>query len=193
MSKGTKKKILEAGLTLFSTKGYLGSTTREIAKKAGVAEVTLFRHFSSKEMLFEEIINIYTFLPTLKGLLPSLAKMEYREALEEIARRFLERLDERKDMIQIMYSEVHRYPTTVVSIHRTFVDEIFKTLASYFRKMQELKKLRDFHPEIGARAFVGMFFAFFTTREFLRREESGSDTEQVIKEFVEIFMKGTIQ
>jgi AcrR family transcriptional regulator len=193
MSKGTKNKILEAGLTLFSTKGYLGSTTREIAKKAGVAEVTLFRHFSSKEILFEEIMHTYTFLPTLKDLLPSLAKMDYQEALEEIARRFLEVLDERKGMIQIMYSEIHRYPKTVVSIHRNFVDEIFKTLASYFRKMQSLQKLRGFHPEIGAMAFVGMFFSFFTAREFLWREESGSDKEQVVREFVEIFMKGTIQ
>lgn len=144
-------------------------------------------------MLFEEIINTCTFLPTLKGLLPSLTKIEYREALEEITRRFLERLDERKGMIQIMYSEIYHYPKTVVSIYRTFVDEIFKTLASYFRQMQSLKKLRDFHPEIGAMAFVGMFFSFFTVREFLWKEESGSDKERVIKEFVEIFMKGTIQ
>jgi AcrR family transcriptional regulator len=193
MSKETNKKILEAGLALFSTKGYLGTTTREIAKKAGVAEVTLFRHFSSKERLFEEIVNTYTFLPALKDLLPSLNKLEYREALEEIARRFLDRLGERRGMIQIMYSEVHRYPTKVVKIHRTFVDEIFKTLASYFREMQRLKELRSFHPEIAAMAFIGMFFAFFTAREFLWREESGSDTQQVIKEFAEIFMKGTIR
>ena len=193
MSKGTKKKILEAGLTLFSTKGYLGSTTREIAKTAGVAEVTLFRQFSSKEQLFAEIMNTYTFLPALKDLLPSLAKMDYQEALEEIARRFLEILDERKGMIKIMSFEIHRYPQTVVSIHRNFVEEIFKALASYFREMQSLQQLRGFHPEIGAMAFVGMFFSFFFTREFLWRGGSGSDKEEVIREFVEVFMKGTIQ
>ena len=170
MSKGTKKKILEAGLTLFSTKGYLGSTTREIAKTAGVAEVTLFRQFSSKEQLFAEIMNTYTFLPALKDLLPSLAKMDYQEALEEIARRFLEILDERKGMIQIISFEIHRYPQTVVSIHRNFVEEIFKTLASYFREMQSLQHLRGFHPEIGAMAFVGMFFSFFLPVNFSGEE-----------------------
>ncbi|WP_169704188.1 TetR/AcrR family transcriptional regulator, partial [Candidatus Kuenenia stuttgartensis] len=44
-----RKKILETGLKLFSKKGYLGTTTREIAKEAGTAEVTIFRHFISKK------------------------------------------------------------------------------------------------------------------------------------------------
>ena len=48
----TRDKILEAALFLFSKKGYLGATTKEIAKEAGIAELTLFRHFASKEKLF---------------------------------------------------------------------------------------------------------------------------------------------
>ena len=46
----TRDKILDASLALFSKKGFLGATTKEIAKKAGVAELTLFRHFSSKTL-----------------------------------------------------------------------------------------------------------------------------------------------
>ncbi len=62
----TKDRILKTGLKLFSKKGYLGATTKEIAKTAGIAEITLFRHFSSKERLFEEVINAYSFLPAKK-------------------------------------------------------------------------------------------------------------------------------
>ena len=52
----TRERILETALHLFSTKGYLGATTKEISAESGVAEVTLFRHFPSKEILFEEML-----------------------------------------------------------------------------------------------------------------------------------------
>ncbi|RMG73353.1 MAG: TetR/AcrR family transcriptional regulator, partial [Nitrospirae bacterium] len=41
----TRKALLESALELISEKGYLGATTREIAMRAGVSEITLFRHF----------------------------------------------------------------------------------------------------------------------------------------------------
>ena len=57
-AKGTRDKILEAALDLFSEKGFHATTTRKIAQKADVNEVTLFRHFSSKMDLFQEILGI---------------------------------------------------------------------------------------------------------------------------------------
>ena len=51
----TKQRLLDATLKLISEKGYLGSTTREIAQEAGVTELTLFRHFGTKEKLFEAL------------------------------------------------------------------------------------------------------------------------------------------
>jgi AcrR family transcriptional regulator len=59
----TKEKLLDATLSLMSEKGYLGATTRAISERAGVTELTLFRHFGSKEKLFEEVLNKYSFLP----------------------------------------------------------------------------------------------------------------------------------
>ena len=67
-----RKKILQAGLLLSSKRGYLGATTKEIARGAGVAELTLFRNFTSKEKLFEKVITTYSFLPELRGLLPEI-------------------------------------------------------------------------------------------------------------------------
>src|SRR5512135_86402 len=127
----TREKILDASLALFSKKGFLGATTKEIAKKAGVAELTLFRHFSSKERLFEEMISGHSFLPALKGLLPELKGLSYKDALVQIAGRFLDRLCERRDLIKIMHSELHLYPAKVKDIQQNFVGEIVRTLASY--------------------------------------------------------------
>lgn len=50
--KETKDIILEAALDVFSEKGYTSATTLEISKKAKVSEMTLFRHFQTKNNLF---------------------------------------------------------------------------------------------------------------------------------------------
>ena len=184
---------MDAGLSLFSKKGYLGATTKEIAKKAGVAELTLFRHFSSKERLFEEAIKRRSFLPTLKGLLPELKDLAYTDALIEIANRYLERLSERRDLIKIMHSEIHLYPAKVREIQQKFVGEIVGTLASYFRGLQKRRMLKEFDPELGARAFLSMFFSYFTSQEFIAdKKQRFSDKDAVVGEFVKIFVSGTM-
>jgi len=48
--------ILEAARDEFLASGYNGARTRDIAERAGVAEALLYRHFASKEALFEEAI-----------------------------------------------------------------------------------------------------------------------------------------
>ena len=53
----SKSKIFNAALTLFVKKGINATTTREIAKKAGIAEGTIYRHFKSKEELSLELFR----------------------------------------------------------------------------------------------------------------------------------------
>jgi len=193
MARDTRDKILQAGLRLFSKKGYLGATTKEIAHKAGVAELTLFRHFSSKEKLFEEMMEGYSFLPTLKGLLPELREMGYGEALTEIAKRFLERLIERRLLIRIMQAEIDLYPAKVREVYQHMVGEIMRTLASYFGELQGRGVLRDFDPELGARAFLGMFYSYFNAQELTAAKKNRfSDRDRVVSEYVRIFLKGTL-
>jgi AcrR family transcriptional regulator len=193
MTKDTRERILDAGLKLFSKKGFLGATTKEIAKKAGVAELTLFRHFSSKDKLFEEMIQNYSFLPALKDLLPGIKDLSYEDALHEIGRAFLMRLSERSELIKIMHSEIHLYPAKVKEIYHHIIDEVFGTLASYFRELQAAGTLRAFQPELGARAFLGMLFAYFNAREIMmRKQHMPADTEEVIREYVGFFVHGTL-
>jgi AcrR family transcriptional regulator len=47
----TEKRILAAAEFVFSRDGFQGATTREIAQQAGVNEVTIFRHFHTREEL----------------------------------------------------------------------------------------------------------------------------------------------
>ena len=47
----TRQRLLRAALELFTTNGFLATTTPEIAARASVAEGTIYRHFSGKEEL----------------------------------------------------------------------------------------------------------------------------------------------
>lgn len=192
-ARDTRNNILESALQLFSMKGYLGATTKDIASRAHVAEITLFRHFPSKEKLFEDTINNFSFLPALKEMTPGLKEMSYRDALITIAHKFLERLSERRELIRIMQGEMAAYPVKVREIYQSMVGEIFSTLASYFRELQSDGHLREFQPELAAKAFLGMFFAHFNSLEFLsEKKRQRVDNRAVIREFVEIFIQGTI-
>lgn len=61
---GKKGDILKASLDLFAAKGYDGVSVRDIAKKAGVSEAALYKHFKGKEemalYIFSLIITYYT-------------------------------------------------------------------------------------------------------------------------------------
>jgi AcrR family transcriptional regulator len=50
-----RAEILTASLELFARHGHHGVTTRMIADAAGISEALLYRHFRSKEQLFEEL------------------------------------------------------------------------------------------------------------------------------------------
>jgi len=52
-----KAAILAVAKVLFSDKGYHGVAVDEIARRVGVSPAILYRHFSSKEALYEEVLN----------------------------------------------------------------------------------------------------------------------------------------
>lgn len=53
-----KRAIVLAALPLFARKGFSETTTKDLAKAAGVSEPLLYRHFPSKEALYLEIQNL---------------------------------------------------------------------------------------------------------------------------------------
>lgn len=52
-----QEKILQAALQLFAQEGYHATSTSKVAKKAGVSEGLIFRHFGNKEGLLQAILE----------------------------------------------------------------------------------------------------------------------------------------
>lgn len=89
--KNTEQKILDAATNLFTAKGFLATTTKEIAEAANVSEMTLFRKFSTKQNLLTCIIN-----PIINNLRITL--INQAEILDAHSF-FYQLLDDRMDMI----------------------------------------------------------------------------------------------
>lgn len=49
--------IVRVAVSLFSQRGFRGTTTKEIANLAGVSEAMVFRHFATKEELYAAILD----------------------------------------------------------------------------------------------------------------------------------------
>src|ERR1700738_2751428 len=89
----TRQRLLDAATETLNRVGIQGATTREIAREASVNEVTLFRHFKSKEQLLAAVIE--------KGLSSELDLMNaqgswtenLKENLARYARHYYEHLE----------------------------------------------------------------------------------------------------
>ena len=57
MAKNTKSRILEAALDLFAEKGYAGTNIRELAATLGMGKSSMYRHFESKEAIWNALLD----------------------------------------------------------------------------------------------------------------------------------------
>ncbi len=77
-----KETIIESAIKLFSTKGFEGTSVREIAAEAGVNVAMINYYFGSKEKLFEKVVEHRT--EFLKGVFEGLINNKSLTAIEKI-------------------------------------------------------------------------------------------------------------
>lgn len=101
-----KKKVLLAAIHLFARQGFAATTTAQIAKKAGVSEGTIYKYFSSKSKLLNQLL-----LPLLKQIRDNFfTKLDTSKSLDEfIDFAIKDRLSfamENFDLIKILLQEL---------------------------------------------------------------------------------------
>jgi AcrR family transcriptional regulator len=101
-------RLLDAAARVYGEFGFRGATTRRIADEAGVNEITIFRHFGSKETLINEAIRTHAIRP----LLPDLPEVpvDPMSELTEWCAAVLAHLSDARSLIRRMMSEMEERP-----------------------------------------------------------------------------------
>ena len=104
------QRILLAAAQVFSEQGYKGATTRMIARRAGVNEVTIFRQFGSKQQLLASAVAQAATLTGLEAALSEGRPADLRQELTRLSRRYLERLTAQRGLLLMTLSSAERLP-----------------------------------------------------------------------------------
>ena len=104
---GTKRAILDAALELAATRGITGTTMDDVAELAGVAKGSLYYNFSSKDNLFEALLQegVGALAETLRG---ARAGLQGRAALEALITVLLDRIEANAGLAKLMAAEIFR-------------------------------------------------------------------------------------
>jgi AcrR family transcriptional regulator len=187
----TRTRIMQAASQLFTEKGFAGTTTRAIAKLAGVNEVTLFRHFGTKEKLAKAIMDQFGGLAIAEDLEQHFTG-DYVQDLIIIGHVMMKVMTERNDAMRMAICEAGNFPE-----FRQVVAEnprqLRHMLARYFQRQMDAKVIYLGHPEAMAQAFLGMFFSYTILQGFLMDDlQPEISSEELVEQFVSLFIHGTL-
>ena len=189
----TRLRIIQAALTLFGQVGYAQTTTRAIAKEAGVNEVTLFRHFGSKKNLLSacvESMNAGGFAATFETELCG----EYAEDVRRMAARQMRDTLEHMELLRMLICDARHVPELrEAMIHGGSSN--FARLRDFFQRQMEAGVVRS---DVAPEALVMAFDSLFSTQLILENLFEGSFSpsgtytqENAVDALVQIFVRGT--
>lgn len=184
-----RQDILEAALKIFTNKGYNGSTTAEIARAAGVAEGTIFRHFATKKELLIAVLK-----PKIIDGIVSLDK-EHKDPVEFFRcfiKNRLELVKENDGLIRFMFAEAQYHDEVREALAKGILEQGISIVQPWFEKGVEqgvfkpvpfLSVMRSF---MGTVIFYGIFNHVFPVLSPEKTIEEAAD------QILELFLHGLI-
>jgi len=187
----TRARIMQAASKLFTEKGFAGTTTRAIAELAGVNEVTLFRHFGTKEKLAKAIMDEFGGL-SIAGDLELHFSGDYIQDLNLIGHTMMKVMTERKDAIRMAICEASNFPEFQQVVAEN-PRQLRRMLARCLKRQMDANLIHSGHPEALAQSFLGMFFSYTVLLDFLLDSlQPRISSEEVVEQFVTLFVRGTL-
>ncbi|MBJ8078172.1 TetR/AcrR family transcriptional regulator [Bacillus cereus group sp. N12] len=179
-------RILEAAVDMFGEKGYASTSTSEIAKRAGVAEGTIFRYYKTKKDLLLAVV-----MPTLtkfaapffvQAFAKEIFKTDY-ESYEGLLRVvILNRFEFAKKhfpMIKILIQEVPFQPELKSEIQQLVETELLSHFKKLIVKFQEEGEIIEMPPPSVLRLTLSAVLGFLLTRFLLLPEENWDDELEI--------------
>ncbi len=189
----TRDKILESAIRLFAEKGFSGTTTREIAEKAGVNEALIFRHFSTKRDLYSAIIERK--ISEEPGFeYPLEAFKETRDdwlIFKSIAIRMFDCVEKDPCFIRLLHFSALEGHELSDMFFDTYVQYQRMLLSDYIERRITEGAFKNVNPVLAARAFIGMVINYILVQEiFGEKKRKKIKREVVVDTFVKIFLEG---
>lgn len=181
-----REKILRAAVTVFAEVGFRGATTRRIAQEAGVNEITLFRHFGSKDKLLHEAISRHDLAPVF----PDLPEVPRRPRAELLAwaREHYDHMTQIRSLMCACMAEMTEHPEIIPD--STPSKKAVEQLQVYLQKLRSGGfTTMNFDGEVVAPMFLGALFADALGRVFTPSSYSKSP-EKTLEGYVEFLLRG---
>ncbi len=189
--RSSAEKLMKAVIDLVSERGYHAVSTKEIAAEAGVNEVTLFRHFGSKQQLLEQAFHRYHYAEEMTKLFQEHIAGDLQTDLPMLARKYHELMNRNRKIFLIAQKEmqVMKQFQEKANKHPRVLKEL---LTEYFDRMQAEGKMIRTNSELQALTFMWMNHGAFMSLLHGGHEPilDSSRLDDYIRESVATFIRG---
>lgn len=188
----TRTRILKSALRLFSRQGYDGTTTRDLAEAANVAEGTLFRHFPNKKAILIEVAT-QGWVEILTDLLTELSGMASYKAVAQVMKRRMMHLHENADMLRVCFMEAQFHPDLRDHIQTEVIAKMTDVAEAFFQTAMDQGIYRPMDAKMVARVFLGMFaIAGFSQSTIMAPGAAAADMQSMAEGLADIFLHGVL-
>lgn len=149
-----REQFLDVALTLFSERGFDGTSMKDLAQATGVAPGLVYHYFASKNELLAAVLAERSFFPKLRALLKDLPDLPVAEVLTELAERFEAMLSERERVVRLVAHEAQTDPRIRAELSRR-IDDAVSLVARY---LQTRVAVGDVRPHDSVTAARAIFF-----------------------------------
>ncbi len=183
-----REKVMEAATLLFGEKGYTATTIREVAEKAGVSELTIFRNFKNKENLFRESIILRT---TPVALLQEIEKQftgDLHKDLTKVAETYIQTNLPKLNYIWAALIESRQNSEMKALLHE-LNSHLVNHLERYLKQLGETGHISPCNYRLIANMFYGQLFLYIMNVSISEEE---IQLEEYIETCVNLFMNGIL-
>lgn len=185
----TSQKIIDAAMTLVRDKGYVATTTKEIAKIAGVNECTLFRKFKSKKDIVLQGVKQSQWRADVTPEIFENVEWDLQADIEMFMRAYMDRMTPDFVNLSIGLRAPQLYEETsslIMKVPQAFL----ASFTEYLVKMYEMGKMPKADFETLAMTIFSSTFGYTFLKASFGDKLSKVEKDEYIKSSVEMFLKG---
>lgn len=185
-----REQILKTALGLFAAQGFDATSTRQIAREAGIAEGLIFHYFPTKASLLTSILeNRRSFRSELRAILEAAEDKPAPEVLREVASGWLSILRRDAEFV-VLFITAQTNPEVNQAMHQV-IGEGITQVSEYLKARIETGELREDLPlQTAVTVFFSSLMIFFLTHRQLSEPEWKKQSHSYARELISVWLEG---